>query len=140
MTTFAFFAEGQGSKEIVAGGATAVYKQPLPIGTFAVIARIRARNRINGLTAVQGALSFQGGALIGPKTTNDLSTVVLKQDEAETIVLHAVLATNAAATVFLQCGVTAGKAEISAGRITTIQLKDPNALTITKPTIEFFSV
>ena len=77
---------------------------------------------------------------IGAKTTNDLSTVVLKQDEAETIVLHAVLATNAAATVFLQCGVTAGKAEISAGRITTIQLKDPNALTITKPTIEFFPV
>jgi hypothetical protein len=138
MTTFAFFAEGQGSKEIVAGGANAVYKQPLPIGTFAVIARIQARNRINGLTVVQGALSFQGGALIGPKTTNDLSTVLLKPDEAETLVLHAVLATNASATVFLQCGVTTGRAEISAGRITTIQLKDPNALTITKPIIESF--
>ena len=135
MTTFAFFAAGQGSREVVPGGPSAVYTQNLPIGTFAVVARIRARNRINGLTVVQGAVSFQGSAIIGAKTENDLTTVVLQPDDAETLVLQAVVATNAPATVFLQCGATTGRAEISAGRITTVQLKDPNALTITRPPI-----
>jgi hypothetical protein len=72
--TEAFFLDGQGKKEIQAGGPNATYLLPVPIGTFAVTAKIEIANRSSGMTAVSGTLS-PGGAIIGNKPTLDSSSV-----------------------------------------------------------------
>ena len=133
----AFFLVGLGKKLVQAGGANAVYALKLPIGTFAITAKVEVTNKNSGITVVNGTLSPEGSGTIANKTTIDSCAVGMSgAADRDVLVLQAVVGTNSAATVFLRCAATAGSAEIAGGTITAIRLDDPNHLHITKANIQ----
>jgi hypothetical protein len=132
----AFHLFGQGKKSISVG-EFAQWVLSVPIGTFAVTAKVEILSQESGLTNVPASLSSEGQGIITSETRPDSVNIGLNGfAERNVATLQAVVATNSPAKVFLRCGVTTGNAQISNGTITAIRLDDPNHLHITNQNVQ----
>jgi hypothetical protein len=135
--TEAFHLVGFGKKEIEANSGGAQWVLPIPVGTFAVTAKVEVFSKESGITNVATSLSPEGPGTIGGETRADSVSIGLNgAAERGVATLQAVVGTNSPAKVFLRCNATFGSAEVSSGRITAVRLVDPNHLHITSANVQ----
>jgi len=126
----AFHLFGQGEKSISVG-EFAQWVLSVPIGTFAVTAKVEILSQESGLTNVGVSLNPEGPGIITSETRPDSVNIGLRGVAVRHVAtLQAVVATNSPAKVFVRCGISTGSAQISKGTITAIRLVDPNHLHI----------
>ena len=136
----AFFLHGQGQKNLPEQGPIAKWSMQIPIGTFAISAKVDIRNISSSTVDVKGFIETAGPALIPSETVGETGELTLQANARGQVVLQGTAATNQPATVTLTCqllgGSSGGRVVVSGGKVTVNRLQDPDRLDIRKPQVQ----
>ena len=135
----AFILQGLGNKKLPSQGTTADWVLQIPIGTYAIEARVDIVNRGSGIATANCLISILGPDVIADENVSDAGTLTLAGNAFGQLVLQGATATNQPAAVRLRCthpGGTTGDVEFNGARITAYRLQDPDHLSVQKVDVQ----